>query len=90
MLLFQSLKWSGDLKDFNREMHIKCTYNGVQLSEGEFLQNWLRYGIQIKILFPFRLKPWHKPQKRSLDKDSMQVENFSFFNSLGNGNTRSC
>ena len=83
MLLFQSPEWFEDLKDLNREMHIKCTYNGVQLSEGEFPQNWLRDGIQIKILFPFRLKPWHKPQKRSLDKDSMQVENFHFLTVWG-------
>nr|QUG56734.1 Ycf1 protein [Tetrastigma hemsleyanum]WCR50513.1 Ycf1 protein [Tetrastigma hemsleyanum] len=83
MLLFQSPEWSEDLKDLNREMHIKCTYNGVQLSEGEFPQNWLRDGIQIKILFPFRLKPWHKPQKRSLDKDSMQVEKFRFLTVWG-------
>ena len=33
MLLFQSPEWSEDLKDWNREMHVKCTYNGVQLSE---------------------------------------------------------
>ncbi|PPS18658.1 hypothetical protein GOBAR_AA01960 [Gossypium barbadense] len=32
-----------------REMHVKCTYNGVQLSETEFPKNWLTDGIQIKI-----------------------------------------
>nr|YP_010560999.1 Ycf1 protein [Frangula alnus]UYW36270.1 Ycf1 protein [Frangula alnus] len=60
ILIFQSPEWSEDLKDWNREMHVKCTYNGVQLSETEFPKNWLTDGIQIKILFPFRLKPWHK------------------------------
>nr|YP_010330983.1 hypothetical protein RF1 [Forsskaolea angustifolia]UNY34288.1 hypothetical protein RF1 [Forsskaolea angustifolia] len=59
ILLFQFPEWSEDLKDWKREMHVKCTYNGIQLSEKEFPKNWLRDGIQIKILFPFRLKPWH-------------------------------
>lgn len=57
MLFLQLPEWSEDLQEWNREMHIKCTYNGVQLSETEFPQNWLSDGIQIKILFPFRLKP---------------------------------
>nr|QFK69512.1 hypothetical chloroplast RF19 [Ixonanthes chinensis] len=60
MLFFKFPEWSEDLKDWNREMHVKCTYNGVQLSETEFPKNWLTDGLQIKILFPFRLKPWHK------------------------------
>nr|YP_009659213.1 hypothetical chloroplast RF1 [Antiaris toxicaria]QCQ82431.1 hypothetical chloroplast RF1 [Antiaris toxicaria] len=60
ILLFQFPEWSEDLKDWKREVHVNCTYNGVQLSEKEFPKNWLIDGIQIKILFPFRLKPWHK------------------------------
>nr|YP_010927414.1 Ycf1 protein [Cuphea curiosa]WKK46293.1 Ycf1 protein [Cuphea curiosa] len=59
MLLFQVPEWSEDFKDWNKEMHVKCTYNGVQLSETEFPKNWLTDGIQIQILFPFFLKPWH-------------------------------
>nr|YP_009440731.1 hypothetical chloroplast RF19 [Aristolochia contorta]ATI10690.1 hypothetical chloroplast RF19 [Aristolochia contorta]UAU41083.1 Ycf1 [Aristolochia contorta] len=58
MLLLQSPEWYEDFKDWDREMHVKCTYNGVQLSETEFPKNWLTDGIQIKILFPFCLKPW--------------------------------
>nr|YP_009770142.1 Ycf1 [Cassia brewsteri]QIT00844.1 Ycf1 [Cassia brewsteri] len=69
ILLFQIPEWSEDLKDWNREMYIKCTYNGVQLSETEFPKNWLTEGIQIKILFPFRLKPWHKSKLRSPQKE---------------------
>ncbi|YP_009871019.1 hypothetical chloroplast RF19 (chloroplast) [Prosopis cineraria] len=85
ILLFQSPEWSEDLKDWNREMYIKCTYNGVQLSETEFPKNWLTEGIQIKVLFPFRLKPWHRyrsklrsPQK---EKDPMKkkVKKMDFF-----------
>nr|YP_009893298.1 Ycf1.2 [Cardamine glanduligera]QKK39671.1 Ycf1.2 [Cardamine glanduligera] len=68
MLLFQFPEWSEDLKDWKREMHVKCTYNGVQLSETEFPKNWLTDGIQIKILFPFYLKPWHKSKFQSSHK----------------------
>nr|YP_009652077.1 Ycf1 [Cornus officinalis]QCZ35989.1 Ycf1 [Cornus officinalis]QEJ83479.1 Ycf1 [Cornus officinalis] len=72
MLLLQFPEWSEDLKEWTREMHVKCTYNGVQLSETEFPKNWLLDGIQIKILFPFCLKPWHKSKLRSSHKDRMK------------------
>nr|WMD02760.1 Ycf1 [Galium trifidum] len=68
ILLLQFPEWSEDLQEWNREMHIKCTYNGVQLSETEFPKNWLTDGIQIKILFPFCLKPWHKSKLQLSDK----------------------
>nr|YP_010127457.1 Ycf1 [Echinosophora koreensis]QPO99955.1 Ycf1 [Echinosophora koreensis]WEG94122.1 Ycf1 [Echinosophora koreensis] len=74
ILLFQFPEWSEDFRDWKREMYIKCTYNGVQLSEREFPKNWLTDGIQIKILFPFRLKPWHrsKLQYSEKEKDPMK------------------
>ena len=74
ILLFQIPEWSEDLKDWNREMYIKCTYNGVQLSETEFPKKWLTEGMQIKILFPFRLKPWHRSKLRfpQKEKDPMK------------------
>nr|UTQ76689.1 Ycf1 [Zehneria sp. PEBO4401] len=78
MLLFQFPEWSEDLKNWNKEMHVKCTYNGVQLSEKEFPKNWLTDGIQIKILFPFRLKPWHTSRKKKGQK-----KDFSFLTILG-------
>nr|YP_009460397.1 Ycf1 [Cardamine oligosperma]AUT81609.1 Ycf1 [Cardamine oligosperma] len=68
MLLFQFPEWSEDLQGWKREMHVKCTYNGVQLSETEFPKNWLTDGIQIKILFPFYLKPWHNSKFQSSRK----------------------
>nr|YP_010984244.1 hypothetical protein RF1 [Hydrangea hirsuta]WOK77714.1 hypothetical protein RF1 [Hydrangea hirsuta] len=89
MLLLQFPEWSEDLKEWNREMHVKCTYNGVQLSEREFPKNWLLDGIQIKILFPFCLKPWHKYKLRSSHRDLMkkkgkgQKEDFCFLTVWG-------
>nr|YP_009670132.1 Ycf1 protein [Azima tetracantha]QCW95451.1 Ycf1 protein [Azima tetracantha] len=72
ILLFQPPEWSEDLKDWKREIHIKCTYNGIQLSETEFPKNWLIEGIQIKILFPFCLKPWHNSKLRASHKNGMK------------------
>nr|AXR87702.1 hypothetical protein RF1 [Paederia scandens]AXR87785.1 hypothetical protein RF1 [Paederia scandens]AXR87869.1 hypothetical protein RF1 [Paederia scandens]AXR87953.1 hypothetical protein RF1 [Paederia scandens] len=87
MLLFQFPEWYEDLVDWNREMHVKCTYNGVQLSETEFPKDWLRDGIQIKILFPFRLKPWRKSKVRSYHRDTMKKkgkkDNFFFLTVWG-------
>lgn len=87
MLLFQIPEWSEDLKDWNREMHVKCTYNGVQLSETEFPKNWLTDGIQIKILFPFRLQPWHRSKFKFLSKDPInkkrQKNDFCFLTVWG-------
>nr|YP_009745552.1 hypothetical chloroplast RF1 [Tribulus terrestris]QIH29924.1 hypothetical chloroplast RF1 [Tribulus terrestris] len=87
ILLFQFPEWSEDFKDWNKEMHIKCTYNGIQLSEREFPKNWLTDGIQIKILFPFRLKPWHRSKLQSHKKNSLKMKeqksDFSFLTVWG-------
>ena len=47
--------WVKKSKIFFEAVHI-----GIQLSETEFPKNWLTDGIQIKILFPFRRKPWYR------------------------------
>nr|NP_862813.1 Ycf1 protein [Calycanthus floridus var. glaucus]YP_010701860.1 hypothetical chloroplast RF1 [Calycanthus chinensis x Calycanthus floridus]Q7YJS6.1 RecName: Full=Protein TIC 214; AltName: Full=Translocon at the inner envelope membrane of chloroplasts 214; Short=AtTIC214 [Calycanthus floridus var. glaucus]WCK11665.1 hypothetical chloroplast RF1 [Calycanthus chinensis x Calycanthus floridus]CAD28780.1 Ycf1 protein [Calycanthus floridus var. glaucus] len=87
MLLFQFPEWYEDLKEWNREMHVKCTYNGVQLSETEFPKDWLTDGIQIKILFPFCLKPWHRSKLRPHHRDPMKKkgkkDNFCFLTVWG-------
>nr|YP_010734859.1 Ycf1 protein [Serjania erecta]WEH02072.1 Ycf1 protein [Serjania erecta] len=72
MLLFQMPEWSEDLRDWNREMYIKCTYNGIPFSEEELPKNWLNDGIQIRIIFPFCLKPWHM-------KEGQEQKDFSCF-----------
>ncbi|RDY13714.1 Protein TIC 214, partial [Mucuna pruriens] len=74
ILFFQFPEWSEDFRDWKREMYIKCTYNGIQLSETEFPKKWLTDGIQIKILFPFRLKPWHRSKLPSNEKKKDQMK----------------
>nr|QBZ77952.1 hypothetical chloroplast RF1 [Ranzania japonica] len=87
MLLFQFPEWNEDFKAWNKEMHVKCTYNGVQLSEQEFPQNWLTDGIQIKIIFPFCLEPWHGSKVQLDHRDPMkkngETENFCFLTVWG-------
>nr|YP_010471581.1 hypothetical protein RF1 [Gastrodia peichatieniana]UVG40939.1 hypothetical protein RF1 [Gastrodia peichatieniana] len=60
VLFFKIPEWEKDFKEWSKEMHIKCTYNGVQLSETEFPEDWLIDGIQIKIIYPFCLKIFRK------------------------------
>jgi len=90
ILFFQFPEWKEDFRDWKREIYIKCTYNGVQLSEREFPKKWLTDGIQIKILFPFRLKPWHKSKLQSnerkkdqMKKRGMKKKNFCFLTIWG-------
>nr|YP_010982349.1 Ycf1 protein [Cystorchis variegata]WOE90854.1 Ycf1 protein [Cystorchis variegata] len=78
ILLLQSPEWYEDFKEWNKEKHIKCTYNGVQLSETEFPQDWLVEGIQIKILYPFCLKPWRKYKVRSNHREKKKEKKTSF------------
>nr|WRW11285.1 Ycf1 protein [Kostermansia malayana] len=72
ILLFQIPEWSKDFKDWKREMHVKCTYNGLQFSPTDFPKDWFSEGMQIKILSPFRLKPWHRSKLQPSHKDPMK------------------
>ena len=89
LLLLQLPEWSEDFKEWNREMHVKCTYNGVPLSETEFPKNWLTDGIQIKIIFPFCLKPWHRSRiplshrDQTKKKDQKEKDHFCFLTVWG-------
>nr|QDI96906.1 hypothetical protein RF1 [Panax wangianus] len=88
ILLFQPPEWSEDFHEWKREKHIKCTYNGVQVSETELPANWLTEGIQIKIIFPFCLKPWYRskpklrPSYRDLKKEQKR-DNYCFLTASG-------
>lgn len=59
LLLLQNPEWDEDWSEWNREIHIRCTYDGTEVSEKELPEQWLRDGLQIKIIYPFRFKPWH-------------------------------
>nr|QII68555.1 Ycf1 [Caldesia parnassifolia]QII68556.1 Ycf1 [Caldesia parnassifolia] len=82
MLLFQYPEWHEDWGALNREMHVKCTYNAIPLSETEFPEDWLTDGIQIKIVFPFRLKPW-QGAKLGGQRWNKEEEEFGFLTIWG-------
>ncbi|KAG6540303.1 hypothetical protein Mapa_018431 [Marchantia paleacea] len=65
LLLFQIPEWNQDWYEWNKEIHIRCTYDGTEVSEKELPEQWLRDGLQIKIIYPFYLKPWHNIQNRN-------------------------
>nr|USG56379.1 hypothetical protein RF1 [Urtica urens] len=73
ILLFKAPEWSEDFMEWRKEMHVKCTYNAVLLSDKEFPKNWLTDGIQIKILFPFRLKLSNK--SKLLERETHPLKN---------------
>nr|YP_010042450.1 hypothetical chloroplast RF1 [Sphaerophysa salsula]QPB69680.1 hypothetical chloroplast RF1 [Sphaerophysa salsula] len=85
ILLFQYPEWSEDFRDWKKEVHIKCTYQGVPVSHKEFPANWFYEGLQIRILSPFVLKPWHKSKSklRSTEKRSTEKKNFWFLTACG-------
>nr|YP_010428441.1 hypothetical protein RF1 [Dicranostigma leptopodum]USN94353.1 hypothetical protein RF1 [Dicranostigma leptopodum] len=68
ILLFQSPEWHEDWREWRQETHVFCVYTGIEFSETKFPKNWFQEGFHIKILFPFRLKPWHSSQDQ--DRDS--------------------
>nr|QWW89637.1 hypothetical protein RF1 [Gentiana leucomelaena] len=84
MVLLQIPEWFEDLQEWKRELHIICTNNGIQLSETDFPVNWLKEGIQIKILFPFCLKPWHRSKLRpSHMQNKKENSDFCFLTVFG-------
>nr|YP_010379563.1 hypothetical protein RF1 [Astragalus gypsodes]UCS40628.1 hypothetical protein RF1 [Astragalus gypsodes] len=74
MILFQYPEWSEDFRDWKKEVHIKCTYQGIPVSDKALPNNWFTDGLQIRILSPFVLKPWHKSKLRSTEKKKRSTE----------------
>nr|UKQ57369.1 hypothetical chloroplast RF19 [Silene gracilicaulis] len=79
-LLLQRPEWSEDFEELNKEIHIRCTYEGYELSETDFPKNWFDEGMHIKIVFPFHLKPWHTKKKLNIKKE---VNDFSYLTVFG-------
>nr|QKV46259.1 Ycf1 protein [Phegopteris decursive-pinnata] len=64
ILLRQNSEWNKDWTKWKKEIHINCTFDGEEFSQDQLPPRWLREGIQIKIVYPFRLKPWHSSGSR--------------------------
>nr|QWW92677.1 hypothetical protein [Schistidium sp. 49138] len=80
LILFQSPEWGEDWNDWNKEIYIKCTYDGTEVSEKELPEQWLRDGLQIKIIYPFSLRPWHKLSFKTNENKNI-YKNLIFLNS---------
>nr|YP_009531793.1 hypothetical chloroplast RF1 [Leiosporoceros dussii]AXZ70949.1 hypothetical chloroplast RF1 [Leiosporoceros dussii] len=76
LVLLQVPEWNEDWNEWNEEIHIKCTYDGTEVSEKELPEQWLKDGLQIKIIYPFHLKPWHN--SKLIKKRNRNVESNSF------------
>nr|YP_010258678.1 hypothetical protein Ycf1 [Amentotaxus yunnanensis]UIX22787.1 hypothetical protein Ycf1 [Amentotaxus yunnanensis] len=72
-LLFQVPEWEQDWENLSKEMHMKCNYDGYELTDPDIPTNWLKdyvkEGVQIKILYPFRLRPWYESNPQSYDTE---------------------
>nr|QVX31703.1 conserved hypothetical chloroplast protein Ycf1 [Goniophlebium amoenum] len=77
ILLRQNSEWNKDWTKWKKEIHINCTFDGEEFSQDQLPPRWLREGIQIKIAYPFRLKPWHsagKKKRLSLRNKYLKIE----------------
>nr|YP_011014266.1 Ycf1 protein [Arenaria przewalskii]WQA10672.1 Ycf1 protein [Arenaria przewalskii] len=81
IFFFTRPEWSEDFKELKKEIHIFCRYEGAPLSETELPEDWINVGFQIKVLFPFHLKPWRK--STSQDKIKNPENHFCFLTVLG-------
>nr|YP_010173621.1 hypothetical chloroplast RF1 [Medicago arabica]QSJ48862.1 hypothetical chloroplast RF1 [Medicago arabica]UGK73028.1 hypothetical protein RF1 [Medicago arabica]UZC30303.1 hypothetical protein RF1 [Medicago arabica]UZC30379.1 hypothetical protein RF1 [Medicago arabica] len=78
IVLLQDHEFAEDLRDWRREVHIKCTYQGIPVSDKELPTNWFHEGIQIRILCPFVLKPWHKSKVQSIEKKKKDPQKYIY------------
>jgi hypothetical protein len=76
LFLFQTPEWNEDWSEWSKEIHIRCTYDGTEVSEKELPEQWLRDGLQIKIIYPFHLKPWYSNKSR-IESLKKNTENLS-------------
>nr|YP_010233246.1 214 kDa protein [Centranthera grandiflora]QSX28448.1 214 kDa protein [Centranthera grandiflora] len=76
ILLLQSSEWSEDFGEWHKEVHLKCTHNGVPVSG--FPKNWWTEGMQIQIIFPFYLQPWRNWKPGSAQQNLIKKQNESF------------
>jgi hypothetical protein len=83
LILFQSPEWGEDWNDWNKEIYIKCTYDGTEVSEKELPEQWLRDGLQIKIIYPFSLKAWHNLHFKTNENKNKKIINYSYLTAWG-------
>nr|YP_009548549.1 conserved hypothetical chloroplast protein Ycf1 [Tryonia myriophylla]AYW15370.1 conserved hypothetical chloroplast protein Ycf1 [Tryonia myriophylla] len=76
IILRQESEWNKDWTKWKKEIHIYCTFDGEEFSQDDLPPRWLREGIQIKIVYPVRLKPWEENRNRK--QRTFQKEDIRF------------
>nr|QYB22751.1 hypothetical protein RF1 [Tetraclinis articulata]BBN66994.1 hypothetical protein [Tetraclinis articulata] len=75
-LLFQVPEWEQDWANLEKESYLKCNYDGYELTDPDvpkkFLKDYIKEGIQIKIVYPFRLRPWY--ESNSNESNSTDID----------------
>nr|YP_009259060.1 Ycf1 [Sequoia sempervirens]ALB37012.1 Ycf1 [Sequoia sempervirens] len=83
ILLFQAPEWEQDWSNLNKEFYIKCNYDGYELTDVDVPKDWIKdyvkEGIQIKIVYPFRLRPWYEDSPQSTDTDKKTTSFLSLY-----------
>nr|YP_009568330.1 hypothetical chloroplast RF1 [Plumbago auriculata]YP_009568342.1 hypothetical chloroplast RF1 [Plumbago auriculata]ADD30921.1 putative RF1 protein [Plumbago auriculata]QBE86612.1 hypothetical chloroplast RF1 [Plumbago auriculata]QBE86624.1 hypothetical chloroplast RF1 [Plumbago auriculata] len=74
LLLLQEPEWDEDIRDWRREKYIPSSLDGSLIEERAiFNETWEgEGGVEIKILYPFRLKPWHRSKIQPSRRDPMK------------------
>nr|QHY00114.1 hypothetical protein RF1 [Thuja sutchuenensis] len=71
-LLFQVPEWEQDWSNLEKESYLKCNYDGYELMDPDvpkkFFKDYIKEGIQIKIVYPFRLRPWYESNSIGTDQ----------------------
>jgi hypothetical protein len=63
-LLGHYSEWSLDWQEWMKESYKICQYDGSELARRNWPDSWWAVGLQIKIIDPFYIRPWHGFQKK--------------------------
>nr|YP_010428245.1 hypothetical protein RF1 [Prosopanche bonacinae]USN93694.1 hypothetical protein RF1 [Prosopanche bonacinae] len=84
ILLLQPFEYTKDRDYFMQEKYIMCTYHGIELVENKLPEDWMSEGIQIKIINPFRLRPWYTESIENEEKEKIKMrDSYTFLNMQG-------
>nr|QYB21306.1 hypothetical protein RF1 [Diselma archeri]BBN66534.1 hypothetical protein [Diselma archeri] len=87
IFLFQVPEWEQDWSNLQKESYLKCNYDGYELTEADIpKKDFLKEGIQIRIISPFRLRPWYESDSQSTDTDKKRKETTSYLTLWGTEN----
>nr|YP_010145421.1 hypothetical protein RF1 [Leycesteria formosa]QQN90670.1 hypothetical protein RF1 [Leycesteria formosa]URQ21044.1 hypothetical chloroplast RF19 [Leycesteria formosa]WID87298.1 hypothetical chloroplast RF1 [Leycesteria sp. YZ-2023a] len=72
LLFLQVPEWDQDFRELEKEKHFPCTHLGVGLNDTETWTHFMDEGFDIKVLYPFRLKPWYRSKLKAPPRDQIK------------------